>query len=106
MELGQGQRSNCSNFKCLDLLSIRCSTIAAGLSCFWSEPPLPPISDTLLLITFKTTFNYAPVMIGFITLVSLVGWVLPFNLGAKYWFKGPQKTIGEDVLEVTTSDMS
>lgn len=45
-------------------------------------------------------------MIGFITLVSLVGWVLPFNLGAKYWFKGPQKTIGEDVLEVTTSDMS
>lgn len=68
--------------------------------------PYPPISDSLLLITFKTTLNYAPVMIGFITLVSLVGWVLPFNLGGKYWFKGPQKTIGEDVLEVTPSDMS
>ncbi|KAF7549496.1 hypothetical protein G7046_g8330 [Stylonectria norvegica] len=49
-----------------------------------------------------STLNYAPVMIGTVTLISLLGWVLPFGLGGKYWFKGPQQTIAEaeiDVLE-------
>ncbi|KAH0525691.1 hypothetical protein TsFJ059_009114 [Trichoderma semiorbis] len=54
-----------------------------------------------------TTLNYAPVMIGAITLISLVGWVFPFGLGGKYWFKGPQTTITDvDVLEATIPDMS
>lgn len=84
----------------------RASGVVAAISSVWIcylfvvllLPQVYPVSGT--------TLNYAPVMIGFITLVSLVGWVLPFNLGGKYWFKGPQKTIGEDVLEVTPSDMS
>lgn len=46
-------------------------------------------------------------MIGAITLISLVGWVFPFGLGGKYWFKGPQTTItDEDVLEATIPEMS
>ncbi|QYT03412.1 Amino acid or gaba permease [Trichoderma simmonsii] len=54
-----------------------------------------------------TTLNYAPVMIGAITLISLVGWVFPFGLGGKYWFKGPQTTITDvDVLEATIPEMS
>lgn len=40
--------------------------------------------------------NYAPICIGIVTIVSLVGWVLPFGLGARYWFKGPRRTIEEE----------
>ncbi|KAJ2970844.1 hypothetical protein NQ176_g7987 [Zarea fungicola] len=46
------------------------------------------------------TLNYAPVMIGSITLISLVGWVFPFGLGGRHWFKGPQKTITDSETEV------
>lgn len=42
------------------------------------------------------TLNYAPIMIGSISVISLLGWVLPFGLGGKHWFKGPQRTISEE----------
>jgi len=34
-------------------------------------------------------------MIGAVTIISLVGWILPFGLGGMYWFNGPQRTITE-----------
>ncbi|KAH8902832.1 amino acid or gaba permease [Coniochaeta sp. PMI_546] len=43
----------------------------------------------------KETLNYAPVCIGIVTIVSLVGWVLPFGLGGRHWFTGPKRTIEE-----------
>ncbi|RFU33818.1 hypothetical protein B7463_g2493, partial [Scytalidium lignicola] len=46
------------------------------------------------------TLNYAPICIGIVTVVSLVGWILPFGLGAWSWFHGPKKTI--DVEEFNT----
>jgi amino acid transporter len=42
------------------------------------------------------TLNYAPIMIGGISIISLVGWVLPFGYGGRAWFKGPQRTITEE----------
>ncbi|TVY15035.1 Thiamine transporter thi9 [Lachnellula arida] len=42
------------------------------------------------------TLNYAPIMIGGISMISLLGWVFPFGLGGKSWFKGPQRTISEE----------
>ncbi|KAK2605616.1 hypothetical protein N8I77_008442 [Diaporthe amygdali] len=42
------------------------------------------------------TLNYAPICIAIVTIVSLVGWVLPFGLGGRYWFEGPKRTIDED----------
>jgi len=42
------------------------------------------------------TLNYAPIMIGGISLVSLLKWVLPFGYGGISWFKGPQRTISEE----------
>jgi len=42
------------------------------------------------------TLNYAPIMIGGISIISLVGWVVPFGYGGKTWFKGPQRTITEE----------
>jgi amino acid transporter len=42
------------------------------------------------------TLNYAPIMIGGISIISLAGWVLPFGYGGKTWFKGPQRTITEE----------
>lgn len=41
------------------------------------------------------TLNYAPIMIGGISIISLAGWILPFGYGGKTWFKGPQRTITE-----------
>jgi len=49
-----------------------------------------------IVLTRQTTLNYAPICIGIVTIVSLVGWVLPFGLGGRYWFKGPKKTIEMD----------
>ncbi|KAH8892570.1 amino acid or gaba permease [Thozetella sp. PMI_491] len=43
----------------------------------------------------KETLNYAPICIGIVTIVSLLGWVLPFGLGGMHWFKGPRRTIEE-----------
>lgn len=34
-------------------------------------------------------------MIGGVTIIILVGWFMPFGLGGRYWFKGPQRTITE-----------
>ena len=31
--------------------------------------------------------------------MSLVGWVLPWGWGGKHWFKGPMRTISEDVVK-------
>lgn len=33
----------------------------------------------------QQTLNYAPIMIGGITVISLVGWALPFGLGGRHW---------------------
>lgn len=41
------------------------------------------------------TLNYAPICIGIVSLVSLAGWWLPFELGGRYWFTGPKRTIDE-----------
>ena len=49
----------------------------------------------LLLTTVQETLNYAPIMIAAVTLVSLVGWILPFGWGGMHWFKGPQRQITE-----------
>ncbi|KAJ9149818.1 Amino acid or gaba permease [Pleurostoma richardsiae] len=45
------------------------------------------------------TLNYSPICIGIVTIISLVGWIFPFGLGARYWFHGPQRTT--DAQEVT-----
>lgn len=44
------------------------------------------------------TLNYAPICIGIITIVSLVGWFFPV-WGARHWFEGPIKTITEQELQ-------
>jgi hypothetical protein len=41
----------------------------------------------------QQTLNYAPICIGIVSVISVVGWFLPFGLGGMYWFKGPKKTI-------------
>jgi hypothetical protein len=43
------------------------------------------------------TLNYAPICIGIITTISLVGWFFP-RWGGMYWFQGPIKTITEEEL--------
>ena len=43
----------------------------------------------------QDTLNYAPIMIGAISIISLIGWVLPFGLGGRHWFKGPARTISD-----------
>lgn len=45
------------------------------------------------------TLNYAPIMIGGISTISLVGWWLPFGYGGRAWFKGPQRTITVEEVE-------
>lgn len=45
------------------------------------------------------TLNYAPIMIGGISIISLVGWWLPFGYGGRAWFKGPQRTITVEEVE-------
>lgn len=40
--------------------------------------------------------NYAPICIGIVTIVSLVGWILPFGLGGRHWFTGPKRTVGRN----------
>lgn len=41
------------------------------------------------------TLNYAPIMIGGVTVLTVIGWIFPFGLGGKYWFHGPLRTISE-----------
>ncbi|RVX66664.1 hypothetical protein B0A52_09477 [Exophiala mesophila] len=43
------------------------------------------------------TLNYAPICIGIVSIVSLVGWFFP-KWGAMNWFEGPIKTITEQEL--------
>lgn len=52
----------------------------------------------LELCVVQQTLNYAPVMIGGITIIVLLGWFMPFGLGGRSWLKGPKRTISE--LEV------
>ncbi|KXS12440.1 amino acid transporter [Gonapodya prolifera JEL478] len=40
-------------------------------------------------------FNYTPVMVGFVTLVSAFGWIV----SARTWFKGPQRLVSESEAE-------
>lgn len=51
---------------------------------------LPTCPD---LIRAQETLNYAPICIGIITAISLIGWILPFGLGGVHWFEGPKRTI-------------
>jgi hypothetical protein len=41
------------------------------------------------------TLNYAPICIGAITVISVVGWIFP-QWGGRHWFQGPIKTITDD----------
>ncbi|KAK5175831.1 uncharacterized protein LTR77_000971 [Saxophila tyrrhenica] len=41
------------------------------------------------------TLNYCPVVIGSIAIIALGGWFFPFQLGGRYWFAGPKRTISE-----------
>ena len=47
------------------------------------------------LMVEQQTLNYAPICIGIVTIISLVGWILPFDLGGMHWFTGPKRTIEE-----------
>lgn len=42
------------------------------------------------------TLNYAPICIAIVTIISPVGWILPFGLGGRHCFEGPRRTINED----------
>ena len=44
----------------------------------------------------QETLNYAPICIGIVTVISLVGWILPFGFGGRYWFSGPKRTVEEE----------
>lgn len=47
----------------------------------------------------QETLNYAPVVIGAITVIALGGWFFPV-WGGKHWFQGPKRTISEaEVLQ-------
>ncbi len=48
------------------------------------------------------TFNYAPVMIGGVTILTIVGWIFPFGLGGRYWYHGPKRTISENEVSRAT----
>jgi len=77
----------------------------------WNLGKLSPILGTItaLYILFQfvvlmlpqvfpvnaKTLNYAPIMIGGITLIALVSWFFP-KWGGRHWFQGPQRTISED----------
>jgi hypothetical protein len=43
------------------------------------------------------TLNYAPICIGAITIVSVVGRIFP-KRGGRHWFKGPIKRITDEEL--------
>ena len=45
------------------------------------------------------TLNYAPVMIGGVTILTIVGWIMPFGLGGRYWFQGPKRTISQSEVD-------
>lgn len=60
---------------------------------------------TELCLPLQETLNYAPICIGIVTIISLVGWILPFGLGGRTWFTGPKRTIDE-VQGHVTEDMS
>lgn len=47
------------------------------------------------------TLNYAPIMIGGISIISLVGWLFP-KYGGRHWFEGPKRTISVEEVEGAT----
>jgi len=69
------------------ILGLIASLYIMFLFCVLLLPQLYPVT--------AQTLNYAPICIGIITGVSLVGWVFPFGYGGMYWFTGPKKTIAE-----------
>jgi hypothetical protein len=50
-----------------------------------------------LTLSQQQTLNYAPIMIGGITIISVGGWFFP-KWGGRHWFKGPQRTISEETV--------
>ena len=54
---------------------------------------LPQVYPVTALI-----LNYAPIMIGGVTILTFVGWIFPFGLGGRYWFHGPLRTISEQEI--------
>ena len=82
----------------------------------WSEP-LALIASLYIAFLFVVlllpqiypvtaqTLNYSPICIGIITIVSLVGWFMPFGWGGRHWFKGPAHTIkAEDLVGAVITD--
>ncbi|RDW67018.1 amino acid or gaba permease [Coleophoma crateriformis] len=72
--------------------SILCAIVSAAYISFLFVVLLLP---QLYPVTAQT-LNYAPIMIGAITVISVAGWWLPFGVGGRAWFKGPQRTISEE----------
>jgi len=75
--------------------SIPCAVVTG---CYISFLVVVLLLPQLYPVTSET-LNYAPIMIGGISIISLVGWVLPLGFGGKYWFKGPQRTISVEEVE-------
>ena len=46
------------------------------------------------------TLNYSPICLGIVTAVSVIGWLLPFGWGGRYWFKGPIKTVSPAQVQI------
>jgi hypothetical protein len=42
---------------------------------------------------FAGNIELRPICIGIVSVISLVGWILPFGLGGMHWFSGPKNTI-------------
>ena len=72
--------------------TIPCAIVSGGYISFLCVVLLLP---QLYPVTGQT-LNYAPIMIGGISLISLVGWIVPGGYGGRFWFEGPQRTISEE----------
>ncbi|PHH63091.1 hypothetical protein CDD81_6336 [Ophiocordyceps australis] len=55
------------------------------LSCILLLPQVFPVT--------MRTLNYAPICLIIVTAVSFIGWLLPFGMGGRHWFKGPCNTV-------------
>jgi amino acid transporter len=77
----------------LGKFSLPLAIIATAWVCFLFTVLLLP---QLYPVTAQT-LNYAPICIGIISVVSIAGWWFP-RWGARYWYKGPIRTISEEEL--------
>lgn len=75
----------------------RWSGLVGGVSCLYIMFQFVVLLLPQLYPVTAETLNYAPICIGIVSVVSLVGWWLPFGLGGRHWFTGPKRTIDEEV---------